>query len=183
MISTMTFISATSAARSFQHQPSAHSEISSGDNVDDWFDSESEVSDSREMVPWKPDDVTPRPANTNPFQQIFFQPINDNQSVQGRPPMAPSIITNDETKTRRSTTSRMSESDIFVRTPESVDPRSSPSRNIPSPVSKKNPIDQSTPTDRQLPKSTTYLSPPPTIGRRMSGWGVRERSPDDSDEN
>ena len=138
MIFIVIFISSATTARSFQHQPSANSETSGGgDNVDDWFESASEVSSSHEMVSWKPDEVTPRPANTNPFQQIFFQPINDNQSLQRHQPIPPAIITDDETKSRRSTASRMSESDVFVRTPETVGPRSSPSRNFQSPVSKK----------------------------------------------
>lgn len=182
----MISISAAPTVRSFQHQPSAQSETPSSENVDDWFDPASEISGSRESALWKPDDITPGPTNTNPFQQKFFQPIDDNRSLQRRPPMPPAILTNNETKPRQSTTPRMSESNTFVRTPEPTSRRSPSSRNSPSPVSNKSRIDTLTPTDRQLPKTTTYLSSPPslsTTGRRMSGWSVREHSPNDSDEN
>ena len=116
---------------------------------------------------------------------MFFQPINDNNTKRDRPPIAPLIITDDTPKNKQST-SRMSESDVFVRTPEPTTRRSSSSRSITSPVPKKRQTDTLAVTDNQLSNIMTQLSPSqtvPTRGRRMSGWSVREHSPDDSDEN
>jgi len=177
LISIMIPILATPTARSFEPQPSTGSVESTGGIVDDWFESASNISGSRDMLPWTSDDVTPRPTSTNPFQQNIFQPINDNNTVQRRPPIAPLMITAD--KTKQSTTPRMSESDIFVRTPE---PRSLRS----SPVTKKHQTDTLAVTHHQFSKPTANLWPSQTFlttERRMSGWSVSEHAPDDSDEN
>lgn len=185
-ISIITSFLAAPAGRSVEREPLAHSVTSSGANVDDWFESASDASSSREIVPWEPDDITPQPAKPNPFQQIFFQPINENQLGRNRSPKAPLIIADNETKTKRSSVSRMSESGTFVRTPEPPVRRSSSSLSNPSPIPKKHQTNTLALTDHQSPKTTTYLTPTsavPIAPRRMSGWGVQEHSPDDSDEN
>lgn len=145
-----------------------------------------------------PDQITPPPNNTNPFQRNLFQPISDHSTDVGqrRSPTVPLIVTDDLTKTRRSTTSPLSESDIFVRTPEPKNrPPSSP-RNLQSPVTKKQQTDTLAITNQQLSKTIAHpprsrKTPSPTLAttivpitqRRMSGWSVREHSPDNSDEN
>jgi len=186
LMSIMILILAMPTARSFEPQASTRSIESSAGAADDWFESASDVSGSPQVLTWKPDDITPQPSSTNPFLQSFFQPINDNASVQGRPPVAPLIVTNDETKAKQSTTPRMSQSDIFVRTPEPRSRRSSSPRSIPSPVTKKHQTNTLAVTSPQLSKTKASLSPSQTVPiteRRMSGWNVREHSHDDSDEN
>jgi hypothetical protein len=186
MIFAMISISAAPTVRSYQQQASGQSETSEGENVDDWFDSASEVSGSRDMVLWKSDEITPRPSDINPFQKMFFQPIDDNRSSQRRPPIPTAILTDDEAKSKRLTTPRMSSSDIFIRTPEPPSRHSPSARSIPSPVVKKPSTNTLAVTDRQSPKATTNLSSPQslsTTSRRMSGVSGREQSPDGSDEN
>lgn len=121
-----------SAAPSHQ-QPSSHSDESRSTDVDDWFESASQVSSSREVVPWEPDEHSVVPTATNPFQQMYFQPINNDKNIlRGRSPNAPIIVTDEGTDISKSRTPRMSESDVFVRTP-SPTRRSSFSRNLRSP--------------------------------------------------
>lgn len=134
----MKLILGTPTGLSFDHQPISNSVASSGAAIDDWFESASDVSGPRQVSPWNTDDITPTPpiTTTNPFRQNIFQPINDNDTTQRRPPIAPLIITDDEPG-RRSTTSHMSQSDVFVRTPEPRSRRSSTPRSITSPVTKK----------------------------------------------
>lgn len=87
-------------------------------DVDDWFESASQVSSSREILPWKADEHTLVSANTNPFRQAYFQPIkNNNNVIRERSPKPPTIITDDEKNIMKSRSPRMSESDVFVRTP------------------------------------------------------------------
>lgn len=110
----------------------------SGD-VDDWFESASQVSSSREIQPWKPNELVPAPSNTNPFQQNFFKPIKENNNILrdrlARPPII--IADDDDANIMKSRSPRMSESDVFVRTP-SPPRRSSFSRNIQSPPTTNN---------------------------------------------
>jgi hypothetical protein len=186
LMSIMILILAMPTARSFEPQASTHSVESSVGAADDWFESASDVSGSRQVLLLKPDEITPQPSSTNSFRQNLFQPINDNFIGQSRSPVAPLIVTNDETKAKQSTTPRMSESDIFVRTPEPKTRRSSSPRSIPSPVTKKHQTNALAVTSPQLSKTKARLSPSQTVPiteRRMSGWSVREHSPDDSDEN
>ena len=185
MIFTMISISAAPTVHSYQQQVSGPSEASGSENVDDWFDSASEVSGSRDMPRWKSDEVTPRPTDINPFQQMFFQPIDKSRSSH-RPPIPTAILTDEEAKSKRLTTPRMSSSDIFVRTPEPPSRHSPSALSSPSPILKKPSARTLAPTDRQSPKITTNLSSPQSVSttdRRMSGVSAREQSPDDSDEN
>jgi hypothetical protein len=181
-------ILAAPTKRSFETQPSLRSVASSSAIVDDWFESPSDVAGSRQVLPWKPDDVTPLPQNnTNPFQENLFQPINDNNTVQRRPPASPLIMTDDETKTKRSTTPRMSESDVFIRTTEPRSLRSPSPRSIPSPVTKKHQTDTLATISQKLSKTMVPLSPSPQTvpitQQRIYSWSVSEHAPDDSDEN
>jgi hypothetical protein len=85
----------------------------------------------------------------------------------------------------------MSESDVFIRTPEPKSRRLSSPRNMPSPVTKKHQTDTLAVTNQQLSKTMVQPSRSqpvpspilsativPTTQRRMSGWSVREHSPD-----
>ena len=147
--------------------------------VDDWFESASNASESRQLSPWTPDDATPLPIT---FRRNLFQPIND--TVQRQSPVRSTIVADDETKMKRLTSPRISESGIFGRSPEPKirRPSSSSSRSITSPATK------TTLTSPQLTKTITQPSPPRSIppstnDQRMSGWTVREHSPDGSDGN
>ena len=198
LISIILPILAVPTARSIEPQQSTRSLDTSDAAIDDWFEAESDVSSSRKVLQLAPDQITPSPNNTNVFQRNLFQPISDYSTDIGqrRSPTVPSIVTDDQTKTRRSTTSRLSESDIFVRTPEpKTRPPSSP-RNLQSPVTKKQQMDNLAITNQQLSKTIAHppssrKTPSPTLAtttvpitqRRMSGWSVREYSPDHSDEN
>ena len=183
----MASILAVLSARSFEPEPLTHSVKTSLGVVDDWFESVPDVSGPKQVLSRTPDDITPQLTGTNSFLQNLFQSIKDNNTniVQHRPPPASLTRADDATKARRSTTPRMSESDIFVRTPESkIHPPSS--RNIPSPVTKKHPTDPPTITSPRLSKPTAHSSSPTTVPsteRRTSSWSVRELSPDNSDEN
>jgi len=100
--------------------------------------------------------------------------------------MRPLIPTDDdEIKTKRSITPRISESGIFARSSDSKIRRSSLSpRSTPSPVTKKHQTDPVAGTNQQLPKTISPTIPmTSTNDRRMSGWSVSEHSPDDSEEN
>ncbi|CAF0769690.1 unnamed protein product [Rotaria sordida] len=186
-------VSAMQTARSFERQSTTRSVESSVGVVDDWFEPTSDVSTPQQVLLSTPDDITPQVIDTNPFQQSRFQPINDNNTdtVGHRPPTTPLINTDYKTKTKQTKTPRMSESDIFVKTLESNDRRSPSSRSISSPITNKHQTDTAEVTNHQLPKTKTHsstLATPtttivPTTQRRMSGWGVCEHSPDDSDEN
>jgi hypothetical protein len=163
---------AAQTARTFDREPSARSVETTGGAVDDWFESASDVSGPRQLSPWPSDDPTPQPTGSNTYRRNLFQPITDN-------------ITDDHTKTQRLSPPRMSESGIFARSPEPKIRRSSSSRSVPSPVTKRQQID----TSQQVTKtiSSSRSIPPSTLtapnnNRSMSGWGVREHSPDDSDE-
>lgn len=124
---------------SSQQQSSTRSDESMTDDVDDWFESASQVSSSREIQPWKPNELVPAPSSTNPFQQNLFKPINEtNNILRNRSARPPIIITDDDARVLKSRSPRMSESDVFVRTP-SPPRRSSFSRNIQSPPTTNNP--------------------------------------------
>ena len=181
---------AAQTARSFEHEPSARSVETTGGAVDDWFESASDVSGPRQLSPWAPDNPTPPPPPTgsNTYRRNLFQPINDN-TTEHRPPIRPLVLTDDEIKTKRSTTPRISESGVFARSPESKIRRSSSSRSVPSPVTKKHQIDTSNQlaktisSSRPIPPSTLTTTMTSNNNRQMSGWSVREHSPDDSDDN
>jgi hypothetical protein len=181
---------AAPTARSFEPQPSSQSVETTGSAVDDWFEAASNISNPRQLSSWTPDDAIPLTTGSSTFRQNLFQPINNNNNdtVEHRPPIRPLIPTDDETKTKRSTTPRISESGIFARSPESKIRRLSSSRSIPSPVTKKHQTDTVAITSHQLAKtiahpSTLTTTMTSTNDRRMSGWSVREHTPDDSDEN
>jgi hypothetical protein len=75
------FILAEPTARSFEPKQSNRSvETASGD-VDDWFESASDVSGPRQVLPWTPDDATPPSTTSNIFQRSIFQPIKDYNTV------------------------------------------------------------------------------------------------------
>jgi hypothetical protein len=135
----MIFILAAPAARSFEPQQSNRSVETPSGIVDDWFESASDVSGPRQVLPWTPEDVTASPTSSNIFQRSVFQPIRDNNAanMRYRPPTPPVIITDNESIANQSITSRSPASDVFVRTPEPKFRRSSSSRSIPSPVTKK----------------------------------------------
>lgn len=142
-------------------------ESTSSANVDDWFESPSNVSTSLELVPWKPDEVTPLPGPANSFQGAFFQPITNSQSSQRRSPSRPLILADDaESKSRRSsTTVSLSESNTFVRTPEPTVRR--PSSSLSNAA-------------RRSPKPITNTGATLAIPTAQS---VREQSPIITDEN
>jgi len=169
-----------------QRQPSNQSVETSSGTVDDWFESEPSTSRPQQSSPWAPDDaITPPPTGSSTFRRSLFQPINDKNDdiVEHRPPIQPLIRTDDDQlKTKRSATPRMSESGFFTRSPEPKvrRPSSSP------PVTKKHQTDTLTVINQPSAKTlsqTTPASMNSTSGQRMSGWNVRENSPNDSDEN
>lgn len=101
--------------------------------VDDWFAPASDVPPSRPSSSQKPDGLTSPPTGSMTFRRNLFQSNND--IVEHRPPIRPLISTDDddETKAKRLTTPRMSESGVFARSPESKVRRSSSTRSTPSP--------------------------------------------------
>ncbi|CAF1139987.1 unnamed protein product [Adineta steineri] len=156
--------------------------------VDDWFETGSAASSSRQTSPWKPDESIPLPFGSSTFRRNLFQPINDNHTdTKGhQSPVQSSVIDSDAAKIRRPSSSRMSESGIFARSPEVKIRRPSASRSIPSPVTKKHHSDTASGTSHELKQSsplTTTTTTTTTNDRRMSGWSVREPSPDNTDEN
>ncbi|UJR21045.1 hypothetical protein I4U23_024145 [Adineta vaga] len=183
--------SAASTSRSYAPQQSNRSVESSSAAVDDWFESSTSTSASRQSTPRITDDPTLLSIGSTTFRRNLFQPIKDDNldGVQHQLPVRASLLTNDNTKMDRLTSPRISESGIFARSPEPKGRRPSSSRSITSPVTKKHqPETTTTVTSPQLTKTIAQPSPPrppsaTTTGRRMSGWGVREYSPDKSDEN
>jgi rubrerythrin len=167
------FISAAPTARSYQPQPSSQSVETTTGAVDDWFESALNVSGLRQSTPRSPGDAISPPIGSSTFRRSLFQPINNNNNndiVEHRPPIRPLIPTDDDgTKTKRTITPRISESGIFTRSPESKIRRPSSSRSTPSPVIKKHQTDIPAVTASSIKE------------RKMSGWSVREHSPDDSD--
>ncbi len=164
----ITFLSlAPPTARSYQAQPLGQSIETTGGTVDDWFES-SEASGSQHLSPWAPDSATLPPTGSSTFRRSLFQPINDRNSetTEHQSPIRP-LVQTDETKTKRSITPRVSESGIFARSPEPKNRPPSTTRSITSPTAKKH----------------QTSSPTSNNQRRMSGWSVRENSPDNSDEN
>lgn len=81
----------------------------------------------------------------------------------------------------------MSESDVFVRTPEPRSRRTSSPRSIPSPVTKKHQTNTlAIASHRQTTKPIEYLSPSqivPTTERQISERSTSEYGADDSYEN
>ena len=125
------------AQRALNPQPLVEAD---SDAVDDWFESASFVSDPHEMPQWQPDEVTPTDVVTNPFQDRHFRPIaNQNAAGGDQQPQATPLIVTDDEQAKRSKTSRMSESDVFIRTPEPEAPRTSTPRSVTSPTTKKQP--------------------------------------------
>ncbi|CAF3631999.1 unnamed protein product [Rotaria sp. Silwood1] len=179
----------------FERQSTTQSVESSVGVVDDWFESTPDVSASQQKLLWSLDDITPLPTDINPLQTIKDNNNNNNNNtdtVRHRPPTTPLINSDYKTKTKQIKTPRMSESDIFVQTPESNDCHSS------SPIKNKHQHDTAEVTRRRLSNTMTNSSPlrqvfdstltttttyMPTTQRRMSGWSVCEHSLDDSDEN
>ncbi|UJR28467.1 hypothetical protein I4U23_009706 [Adineta vaga] len=170
-------------------EPIVSSVKASHATVNDWFGSSLNASDSRSMVSLTTDQITPPPTSTNPFEQDFFQSIDDtnDNNIQHRPLAVPIIIIDSHNSSQHSRSTRLSESDTFVRT-SSPKVRYSPtsSRKMPSPNIQNRPS-SNTPTNSSFsrpvvvsPLKTTII---PNAERRMSGWSVRELSPDDSDEN
>jgi hypothetical protein len=149
--------------RSFQPLPLSQSVETTNSTVDDWF---APTSDPQKSSSQKPDDVITPTTGSTTFRRNLFQANND--IVEHRPPIRPLVSTDDddETKAKRLTTPRISESGMFARSPDSKLRRSSSTRSTPSPKKHQ--------TEPQLSSTNT---------RRMSDWSVREHSPDDSDEN
>jgi hypothetical protein len=173
---------AAPTARSNQLPPSAQSAESAGGTVDDWFEAASEASGSRQLSPMPPDDATLPPTGSSTFRRNLFQPINNKNSetVGNQSPIRPLIPTDVQTNSKRLISPRVSESGIFARSPEPKIRPPSSTRSNPSPVTKRHQTD----TNHQLSQpSPTKLIPTSTTERRMSGWSVREHSPDHSDEN
>ncbi|CAF2144352.1 unnamed protein product [Rotaria magnacalcarata] len=176
-------------------KPTSGSAASSVAIVDDWFESEPNPRIQQQASSSSLDDVTPQLINSNLLHRNLFQTINDNDANPVRHRPQP-IITDNKTTANQMNTSRISESDIFGRTSESNDRWSPSPRSTSSPVTKKRQTNSPDATSNQSSKAMTPSSPLrrilestvgatalPTTERRMSGWSVREQSPDDSDKN
>lgn len=160
------------ASNVFDRQLTSDTESTSGANVDDWFESPSNASNSLDVVPWKTDDITPQASLENPFQETFFQPIRENQSDQRRSNNRILILPADNAKARQSTTaSPLSESNTFVRTPEP--PMRRPSSSLSNAA-------------RRSPLGVTYSGATlaiPNIQHHTLDWREHDKSPIEPNEN
>ncbi|CAF2982272.1 unnamed protein product [Rotaria sp. Silwood2] len=181
---------------SLEPQLSARSVEKTDDAVDDWFESASDVSSSRQLTPLIPNDTISTRLGSSTFRRNLFQPIKDNNTdtIEHQSPVRPIILSDDETNAKRFKAPNFFETGIFSRSPDSK-VRSPPlSKNISSPVTIKHHTDTDAVTNRQsaktliqpssarsTPSSTLLTNMASTNNRRMSGWSVSEHSPDDSD--
>lgn len=108
------FIVLVSLAAASLPQPASQSVETTSNTIDDWFESSSSPSPN---VSLSADDLGRPPTGSSTFRRSLFQPIND--PVEHRPPIR-SVMSpnNDENKTQHLTTSRLSESGMFARSPE-----------------------------------------------------------------
>ena len=157
--------------------------------IDDWFEEELD----RSVPESTSNNIASRKTNSN-----LFQFVNENNTHDGRhhSPRISLINTGTESNSKRPSTSQISESDISVKKLQENYRRlssSSSSRRISSPVTKKHQTDLFDIHHHRSPDITTRSSPMrqvqqttieiPTSEQQTFGWGVRERTPDDSDEN
>ncbi|CAF0919645.1 unnamed protein product [Rotaria sordida] len=191
-------VAAMPITHSLELLPSTRSVEKKDDVVDDWFEAASDASSSRQLTPVVSNDIISTRIGSSTFRRNLFRPISDNNNdtVEHQSPIRPLILSDDETKSKRLKTPRISETGIFSRSPESK-VRSPPlSQNLSSPLTIQHHTDTDDVTNRQsakpiaqpssarsTPSSTLLTRMTSTNDRRMSGWSVCEHSLDDSDEN
>lgn len=144
------------------------------------------------------EDITPQDIGSSRLQQFNFRPIQDTdtRNMESRLPPTATKTTKDEARSQQTRTSSRADFDIFSRSPELKEGRSSSARSTSSPVAKKRQTASPDVTDQQSPRAMTAPSPLrrilestlsatacPTTERRMSAWSVGEHSADDSDDN
>ena len=167
--------------RTFEPPTSDRSDEPAAGEVDDWFESASNVSGPRQVSPWIVNDSADTSNGSVVVRRNLFQPIKDGDA-----------------DTRPLKTPRMSETGIFGRSPESKARRSSSSRSVPSPIPHAHPTDMNLAFSQQFQKflrrsssskpipsaaSTPRTRTPVVTDRRMSEQSIHEHSPSPSEKN
>ncbi|CAF0868336.1 unnamed protein product [Adineta steineri] len=130
--------------------------------VDDWFQSSADSNESKPLISPITYDQTSSSlsSNINPFQEKYFQSIQNN-NVQHLPPSVPTISINNGKRIQRSSTPRSAESDVFIRTPSpQLHLSSLQPQNVPS---KTHQTDSLAVTNHQLFKPIPNLPATPSI--------------------
>ena len=154
---------------------------SESEPIDDWFDDIVNTSNSMQMPSTRTDQETPQLDNSTVDTNRHFQPIKDQflLAVKHRPPVIPTVVTDDDNGNKRNRLTRMSvESDVFVRTPDPPTRRSSLARGIDSPTAKRqntsSPVTSTPP--RITPMSPSFHG---SSDRRSPSWSLHENDADD----